>query len=150
MASLLKAHALWWLLWCRDVFLTHIHVNLPWEELITFLESSLFAAVQHFCIQPCAFSNPVVCFHTVLFFLLFLPFHPHLHASANRSLEHDGAVLIKTLVWTKAKSSDNMMFSIPLKLILLNVIAGVWLEFKTVTMTAIEDERINTSYWINR
>lgn len=43
-----------------------------------------------------------------------------------------------------------MMFSIPLKLILLNVIADVWLEFKTVTMTAIEDERINTSYWINR
>lgn len=43
-----------------------------------------------------------------------------------------------------------MMFSIRLKLILLDVIAELWLEFKTATITAIEDKRINTSYWLNQ
>lgn len=43
-----------------------------------------------------------------------------------------------------------MMFSIRLKLILFDVIAELWLEFKTVTMTDIKDTRINTSYWLNQ
>lgn len=43
-----------------------------------------------------------------------------------------------------------MMFSIRLKLILLDVIAELWLEFKTVTMTDIKDTRINTSYLLNQ
>lgn len=43
-----------------------------------------------------------------------------------------------------------MMFSIRLKLILFNVLAELWLEFKTVTMTDIKDIKINKSYWLNQ
>lgn len=56
------------------------------------------------------------------------------------SLEHNGAVLIKRVVCTKAKSPDNTMFSIRLKLMLLSVIAPLRLKLKTVIMNDTETE----------
>lgn len=43
-----------------------------------------------------------------------------------------------------------MMFSIRLKLILLDVIAELWLEFETVAMTDMKDIRISISYQLNQ
>ncbi len=67
-------------------------------------------------------------------------FHPHPHPSANMSLEHNGTVLIKRVVCTKAKSPDNVMFSIRLKLILLSVIGQLRLKLKIVIMNDIKTE----------
>lgn len=67
-------------------------------------------------------------------------FHPHPYPSANMSLEHNWTVLIKRVVCTKAKSPDNMMFSIRLQLMLLSVIAQLWLKLKTVIMKGIKTE----------
>lgn len=96
--------------------------------------------------EPCAFKQCLVLSHSVLsfFFRLSCSFlhsllHPRPHPSANMSLEHNGTVLIKRVVCTKAKSPDNVMFSIRLKLMLLCVIGQLSMKLKTVIMKDIRE-----------